>query len=126
MKSWVIYSCIVLAITASVYLYKIKYNQHPTVLEKFTSGLKDIHKHLSPYTEIKVQCAYGDPNFNGSKIVYILAPVISNLSGQQDTTLYVFPKDIAQDNPYYIESKKMIVIWQNHDQDIDYILEKKP
>ncbi|MGZ3752350.1 MAG: hypothetical protein ACXVAU_13800 [Mucilaginibacter sp.] len=126
MKSSVIYTCILLAVASSMYFYRIKFNQHPSVLEKFSEGLKNIREHLAPKTMIGIRCEYGNRNYDGSKIVYLLAPVPSNLSGVQDTILYVFPKDIANNNAYFTESTKMSVIWHNSAGDINYILAKKP
>ena len=125
MKSWAIYLLLTFATCTSVYCYNKKFDQHPNDLEKITAGLNGISAYLSYDISINVVAEYGDKPAVACMVGYTLAPYKINMTESKDTILFLFPNDIAPDNPNFTASKKMVVIWQNNAYGINYILARK-
>jgi len=122
MRTWVTNGCIILAIIVSCWLYNAKFDRRPTDLEKISSGLAGIHKHLSPYIHIGVRSDYQDGIYYSLVANNALFPVQTDMVRNYDTILYILPNNVKNDDTLYLQLKNKKRIWQNKDGDIQYIL----
>lgn len=121
MKPAIVNIVILLSVITAAYL--VNFHQSPSQFENIisaTEGAKNILKrqgHISLIMPVK-------NDFVSMYVNYAMAPILLDEKNNSDTTLIIIPKDYPDSQTTQLVTRGLI-IWQNKDQDLKYLIVAK-
>jgi hypothetical protein len=113
-----------LSVVSALCMFYFKFQRQPVTIDNLKQGLSGIHPYIRPETVIGFKTT-PSPNVElAAHIASILAPVPFDFD-MQDTTLFLLPLNIADASTLSLLKQKT-VIWQNKDNQYQYILARTP